>query len=417
MRLTRSAKSTWFVLALGQIVLIASAVILFWALNPAPRPNIARDHLMQLNPMINAIKSQPIKKIKRILAKQNRPWLRLNVSRDPRYTKNIGQGLNPGRLLNTLKKHKLARLSLQLNDNAWLNLVLKRPVHGDQNRLIALGVLAILWLFLSLLLAYWAVKRLNTPLQLLSESLSQVNPQQTWVPLAITGDPEQRAVITQINTLQQRVYQLLNDRTFMLAAISHDLRTPLTRLKLRVENLNPDETTQKLSNDVLDMEHMLNDTLDFFQTSQADEPLQRVDLDALISALCDDLQDLGYAVQFKSDNTPVILKARMALLKRALNNLINNAIFYGKEASVTLKQTDTEITLTIDDRGPGIKESELEHATKAFHRGERSRSRQTGGTGLGLTIAKEIIQMHQGTLTLTNRPEGGLCVEINLPKA
>ena len=163
------------------------------------------------------------------------------------------------------------------------------------------------------------------------------------------------------------------------------------------------------------METMINETLDYFRDASVEEKAQRFDLIGMLRSIVEDAQDMSYQVSFKCKLDSLVYRGQINLLKRALVNLINNAVYYGKEATVSLSTTNDKINITIEDRGEGLSDQALEQAFTPFFRAESSRSRQTGGTGLGLTIAKEIIQNHQGKITLGNRPQGGLKVTIILP--
>ena len=267
-----------------------------------------------------------------------------------------------------------------------------------------------------LLLNYWAVKTLNQPIQTLIQSLSYNKHQETWLPIPITGNPDQKAIFKKINELQEKVNKLLANRTYVVTAISHDLRTPLTRLKLRAEYLIDNPHYSKIMADINEMEFMISETLDYFRDINKEEKPQRFDLVALLSSLNDDAQELNYPVNFSSDCSKLIYYGSVNLLKRAFSNLINNAIHYGVQATIHLQHQAQQIEITITDQGPGLSTTDLERVFLPFYRGENSRSRSTGGTGLGLTIAQEIIQMHQGTIELSNLLEGGLKVTVTLPK-
>ncbi|VEB32465.1 sensor histidine kinase [Legionella cherrii] len=201
----------------------------------------------------------------------------------------------------------------------------------------------------------------------------------------------------------------------MVTAISHDLRTPLTRLKLRAEYLVDDPNYNKIMADINEMELMIRETLDYFRDVNVEEKPQLFDLVALLSSLKDDAVEMNYDVRFISECSKLVYYGTVNLLKRAFNNLINNAVHYGYKAVIHLNCLQNKLEITITDQGPGLPEADLEHVFLPFYRGENSRSRSTGGTGLGLTIAREIIQMHQGDITLTNNLQGGLKVIITLP--
>jgi signal transduction histidine kinase len=203
----------------------------------------------------------------------------------------------------------------------------------------------------------------------------------------------------------------------VVTAISHDLRTPLTRLKLRTEYLTNDINYEKMIHDINEMEAMIRETLDYFRDIHTEEKLQRFDLVAMLNSLQEDALELHEKVTFKTELKKLVYTGAVNLLKRAFSNIINNAVSYGGTATIELTATSNTIEISISDTGPGLSQTDLEEVFTPFYRGENSRSRTTGGTGLGLTIAKEIIQMHQGSIILVNPVEGGLKVVINLPIA
>jgi signal transduction histidine kinase len=202
----------------------------------------------------------------------------------------------------------------------------------------------------------------------------------------------------------------------MLAAISHDFRTPLTLLRLRVENVDDPVEREKMLSTIADLDAMVAATLSFASGGANRAPHRPTDLTALIASITDDLADGGLLVSMEAAQ-PVIHACDPATLKRALTNLIDNAVKYGGSATVAIRETPRAIEITIDDVGPGIPEEELTQVFEPLYRLEDSRSRETGGMGLGLAIAQSIIRAHGGRLTLSNRPRGGLRVLIAFPTA
>jgi signal transduction histidine kinase len=208
--------------------------------------------------------------------------------------------------------------------------------------------------------------------------------------------------------------RFVEDRTRMVAAIGHDLRTPLTRLRLRAEFIDDPEVQRKMLSDLDEMESMINATLAFARDDAAHEPRVATDLADLLQSLCDDRIDAGAAASYAGPPHRTVT-CRPVALRRAFANLIDNAINYGTAADVTLTPGPAQVTVTIDDHGPGIPESEWEKVFHPFYRLESSRSRDTGGTGLGLAVARTIIRGHGGDITLSNRSEGGLRVSVVVP--
>jgi signal transduction histidine kinase len=233
-------------------------------------------------------------------------------------------------------------------------------------------------------------------------------------PIAVSGPREVRDLATAFNGLQQRVKRLVDDRTLMLAAISHDLKTPLTRAQLRIEDIESTELRGHIDADLHEMLMMIDSTLQFIKGDQVGETVRDVELNAILESICDDLVDLGHAATFTSESK-VVLRGRHLSLKRAFNNLIANAANYGRQVRVALARNGGATDIVIDDDGPGIPADQREAVFAPFYRLESSRNRETGGTGLGLTVARTIIRGHGGDVTLHDAPSGGLRVRVSLP--
>ena len=223
-----------------------------------------------------------------------------------------------------------------------------------------------------------------------------------------------RAVGAAYNHMRARIADYLNERTAMLVAIAHDLRTPMTRLSFRLEQL-PDGPRAKAQADVEEMRAMVTTLLDFMR--QGSEPMARVrvDLSAIVETLADDLADMGQDVAVVRSARAVALGDAGAL-RRCIGNLVENAVRYGGKAVVSVQAPVAgTVAIRVEDDGPGLPEDRFEEAFQPFVRLEPSRSTETGGIGLGLAIARSIVKAHGGELTLANRPGGGLCAKIVLP--
>jgi signal transduction histidine kinase len=208
---------------------------------------------------------------------------------------------------------------------------------------------------------------------------------------------------------------LIENRTRMLAAISHDLRTPLTLLRLRVETVENPEERNKMLATIAEMDSMVGATLQFARDDAATEARRQTDISALLQSVVDEMVDAGLPVAIELAE-PIVYECRPDALKRAIRNLLDNAVKYGKTARVVIRTTAKAIEITIDDEGPGIPEQELSRVFDPFYRIEQSRSPETGGVGLGLAIAQSIVQGHGGELALSNRPVAGLRARITLPR-
>jgi len=216
--------------------------------------------------------------------------------------------------------------------------------------------------------------------------------------------------------MQSRLAGYIRDRTRVLAAMSHDLKTPITRLRLRAELLEDDKDKARFGKDLDEMEAMVRDTLDFLRGLENGEPVGPVDVSALLESIQADMRELGGNVEIEG----AVAKpypGRPQALKRCLANLIENAVKYGKSARIAVKDNGARLEIFIRDEGPGLPQAELDKVFEPFYRVEASRSRETGGTGLGLTIARSVAEAHGGSVSLRNLAEGGLEAALVLPRA
>jgi signal transduction histidine kinase len=302
---------------------------------------------------------------------------------------------------------------LQLADGTWVTVTVEREALGSLWPLrFGLG----LSVFIGgiALLAVWAARRVTVPLGRFAEAAGRLGTDVNAPPMVDAGPSEIVQAARAFNQMQERIQRLVNDRTRMLAAIAHDLRTVLTRLRLRAELIDDTEQQRRAIADLDAMATMLDETLAFARDDSAGDAPRDVDLAALVRSLCDDLADAGQPVQyFGPDRLRFV--CRPIALRRALTNLIDNAVKYGRVAEVGLQADRDAVRLTIEDRGPGIPAAAREQVFQPFFRLEPSRSRETGGTGLGLAVARTIVHRHGGEITLDDRPGGGLAVRITLP--
>jgi signal transduction histidine kinase len=227
-----------------------------------------------------------------------------------------------------------------------------------------------------------------------------------------TGLNEVRLAARAFNRMQRRIRRMIEDRTQMIAAISHDLRTPITRLRLRAEFVEDPEEQQKMLTDLDQMEAIIRSTLAFAREDSDTEPTEPVDLTVLLQDVADD-----HPPARLNGSAGCVLRARPVALRRCFNNLVENAIRYGNSAEIAIKDLADEVEVTVDDTGPGIPEGRFKDVFRPFVRLEESRNRDSGGAGLGLAIARSVVLAHGGTITLANRKEGGLRALVRLPKA
>jgi signal transduction histidine kinase len=306
------------------------------------------------------------------------------------------------------------RTEVQLRDGQWARFDTELPAAtaGLSWRLVA--SLAVL-LAAVLLLSFLAVRWLTRPLHVLAQAAEGLGTDIHRPPLPEEGPREIRQAARAFNTMQGRLQRFIEDRTRMLAAMSHDLKTPITRMRLRAELLGDEDMRQRFEADLLEMQAMVTDTLEFMRGLGGGEPRQPVDMLALLESLRSDNEAMGRAVRI--EGRPLApFEGVPSLLKRCLANLVDNAVLYGGRATVRIEDSPAALTLRVLDEGPGIPPEQLEAVFEPFYRLEASRSRDTGGTGLGLAIARNIAQVHEGDIRLRNRPEGGLEVVLTLPR-
>jgi protein-histidine pros-kinase len=269
----------------------------------------------------------------------------------------------------------------------------------------------------AVLLAAWVGARwLTSPVHRLARGAASLGENMHQAPLPEEGSTECRAASRVINQMQRNIQSQMAQRDRFLAAVSHDLRTPLTRLALRAEYLEDAPTRQRFAKDITEMNDMIRSTLDYLRGTAEAEKSVPVDMPALVQSLVHDLQDTGLDVTLGSVPDAAELLAQPGSLRRCLGNLIENAVRYGQRAHVSLELGLRELHITVDDEGEGLAPSDLNRVTEPFYRVEASRNRNSGGVGLGLSIAQEIVGRHGGTLQLSNRKGGGLRALVSLPR-
>jgi signal transduction histidine kinase len=304
---------------------------------------------------------------------------------------------------------------VELKSGQWLEFSTTLPDSGPTTSprlILALGVMAAM----IAILTAWVARRLTAPLTLLADAAERLGRDVGAPPLAVSGSRELRSAAHAFNDMQTSLKRLIENRTQMLGAISHDLRTQLTLLRLRAETVDPPDDRDRMLKTIDEMEEMLTATLSFARDEATSEISKRIDIGAFVSSIADDMTDAGLAVETGAIETGVVVECKPLALRRAVTNLIDNAVKYGGKASVAINATSIQVEITVDDQGPGIPEDQLGRVMQPFVRLEESRNRDTGGIGLGLAIAASITEAHGGTLTLSNRREGGLRAAIALPR-
>lgn len=309
---------------------------------------------------------------------------------------------------------EMALVSQRLADGSWINVAAPlRPAPSYFS--IRLGLSLTVMLLAVTLFTALVVARITAPLHALADAAEALGVDVRAPRLPESGPVEVRRTARAFNLMQDRIRGFVEDRTRMLAAIAHDLGTPITRLRLRAEFVEDPETRDKMQRDLDDMERMVRSALAFMRDDAAVEPHLRVDLGSILARICDDLTDAGGNVACDDVPRGLLVDCRPQALRRALSNLIENACKYGTSARVTVRVAESEIQIVIDDDGPGIPEPLLEEAFRPFRRLDESRNLETGGTGLGLAVARSILRAHGGDVTLQNRPGGGLRATVRLP--
>jgi signal transduction histidine kinase len=301
-----------------------------------------------------------------------------------------------------------------LKDGTLVTFDARQPAQtaGWPYRLLAsLAVLLVAVVAVSLVAVRWATR----PLKELADAADELGRNLDRPPMQEKGPLEVARAARAFNTMQTRLARYLRERTATLAAMSHDLKTPVTRLRLRAELLDDGDLKSKISQDLEEMESMVHATLEYMRGVDTAERVQPIDVAALLESLQADFADMGAQVEVNGAAVQPY-SGRPQALKRCLGNLIDNAIKYGQRTTILVEDEPDVLVIRIRDAGPGIPESELERVFEPFYRVEGSRSRDTGGTGLGLTIAGQIAQLHGGTLKIHNLKNGGLEAVLNLPR-
>ena len=305
--------------------------------------------------------------------------------------------------------------SAALADGRWLNVAVGPPPGAPAWGLAFVAV----FLLSALGIAAVAVvtgRRLARPMRGLANAAGRLGRGEAVDDLPEAGPAETRETVRAFNLMRARLDRYVRDRTAMLAAVSHDLRTPITSLRLHAEFVEDAETKAKILAALDEMQRMTGEALAFIREDARQEETRTVDLHALVDSVAADLAELGHDIAV-AESERLLAACRPAALRRALRNLLENAAAYGGRAAARIERDDKEVRIVVEDEGPGIPEDDLERVFEPFVRLEASRSRDTGGSGLGLAIARGIVRAHGGDIRLENRAEGGLRATAALPEA
>ena len=302
-------------------------------------------------------------------------------------------------------------VALQLVDGTWLNFSfasVKTLPFSSWSQLLALagGIAAVM------ILGVGAMRLITRPIESLASAAEELGRGDRPRDVPEAGLNEVRQAARAFNRMHHRIRRMIEDRTQMIAAISHDLRTPITRLRLRAEFVEDAEEQQKMLADLDQMEAIIKSTLAFAREDADTEPTSPVDLPALLQEVAE-----SHPPAKLTTRAPCTLRARPVALRRCFNNLVENAIRYGGSAEIAIRELPDAVEVAVDDAGPGIPEDRLKDVFRPFVRLEESRNRDSGGAGLGLAITRSVVLAHGGTIALSNRKEGGLRALVRLPKA
>ncbi len=305
-------------------------------------------------------------------------------------------------------------VQFRLSDGSWL--AFASPAGETvQSVLIKSGLEFLIMAIGIVALSLWVARRLTSPIITFSNSAEALGRDIKAPFIEESGPREVRQAARAFNNMQQRIRRFIDDRTMMLASISHDLRTPITRLRLRAEFIKDKEERGKILANLREMEKMTQSTLSFLHDETSSEGKQPVDMTALVDSLCHDISDSGSDVIFRGA-IPEPYICRPLGLRRALGNLIDNAVKYGKSVRVSLREDVHQIVIEVDVDGPGFPEDELVKVFTPFFRLDKSRGRNTTGHGLGLSVARTVLRGHGGDVKVRNREEGGLRATVTLPR-
>ncbi|GJD97568.1 ATP-binding protein [Methylobacterium iners] len=302
--------------------------------------------------------------------------------------------------------------ALALADGSFLTF---RSAHAPS--LARIGPWAYLSTAMAILVGVAAVilmHRIAGPLRDLTRATGEIGHGKV-VPIREAGPDETREIARALNAMQARIHRLVTERTQALAAVSHDLRTPIARLRLRLDGIADPAESRAMGSDLDDMLAMVDSTLAYLRGDADPEPRQVVNIASLLMSIADASCDAGRDVVYEGPGR-ALATVRPVAMRRALDNVVDNAVRYGTRARLSLVVDEDELLVTVEDDGPGIASNDVAKVFEPFTRLEASRNRNTGGTGLGLTIARRIFEDEQGIITLANRPEGGLRAQVSLPR-
>lgn len=405
-------------LGLAFIILVHLILFLYFAeTNKRAETAVNRDIIIQqVMNLIEQINYTPAAQRASIVRSVDIPNLTISLTKKPEWELEFNSDASLWRISQAIASQKnYIQISLQYAPHVWLN-ISRAFVTGSrwmQMFLLALELVVVSAIIISL----WSINQFAAPLRDFKKAAERLGEDVNSPPLPVDGPPIVRDTAYAMNQLQKRIQELLQERTNMLAALSHDLRTPITRMKLRAQFIEDKELYEKNITDLDQMEEMIADTLAFAKNDPVSDKKVKLDLSALMHSIVNDFIDISYPVEVGDfPEQRVVIRGSATDLRRTFNNIIDNAIKYGKKAVIEFTVEDEKAIVRIRDAGQGIPEAQLKKVFEPFYRGDNSRSRETGGTGLGLTVARDVIRRHHGQVELRNLPNSGLEVTVVLPR-
>lgn len=305
------------------------------------------------------------------------------------------------------------RAAILITDGTWLNFSVPSPeYYVTWTPRFVLSI--IIMLGSVVVFSLWAVRQTVEPLKEFTDAAERLGRNLDDAPLLLTGSLEVRRAAHVFNTMHARIQKFVEDRTRMIAAISHDLRTPLTRMRFRGELIEDEEQREKIVRDIEEMEAMITATLAFARDEAQSEPVRQLNLSDIVNEIAAGMNELGHVVSIDAPDA-LTVACRPVSLRRALTNVVENAVRYDGPIGITVGTENGFVKVSVIDEGPGIPEEQMEDVFRPFRRLERSRNKETGGVGLGLSVARNIIRAQGGDIVLRNRDTGGLRAEVRLP--
>jgi signal transduction histidine kinase len=411
---SRDAAISFLVIVASFITILVASIYIFNSYNTVLRRDPGKNQLIsELMRVIAVANTFPIDQANAELQQAEHRGFRAKLTRQTVPNANEVDGMNRSIIATMVSSEKNFNLVFPLSSGSYLHVWSTAPRYQWSTIGFIFSLLVLLLALLSICM--WSIRRLATPIAEIGIAASRFGRDVNAPPLASTGSADAKAVINAFNDMQSRIRRLINDRTQMLAAISHDLRTPITRLKLRVEYLKDKDQYEKALIDLNQMENMITSILSFARDHVREEAVSTFDLNGLLESMCDDLSDAGNDIEYQGLSGRVPYSSRIIAMKRAFANLIDNAIKYGKEVSVILEKQNNNFIIQIKDSGPGIPDQEKERAFTPFYRVDQARSSEIHGTGLGMAVARDIILAAGGEIELRDALPHGLIVIIRLP--